>query len=381
MVSVAGVLPIVHGTLVGPVYAIDPTGKRSALWTTKYWTPEQWELLDCDVVQQGGRSCIPLLKTLVRGNTAVVMRGQIHNVADTLLRIYRIIGSSSRGLSKRRELFSHCLIALRHGHTLDIGATDVPKLPSRHDLKAIIESSHEVTTYAPAHLAWSLYTKVFEQIDVPPAIWLRQRFRDDVVDYAEPVLGVRLRIPPRVFIPDPGVLDLLLSAYFSPDGVLMRDMHNSVLFEPCTGSGILGVAAAMLGARRVVSTDIDPQSVECAQQNTDRLGLGQQISVELLDGVPDQGSYDILLTNPPWYDRNHERSSFLRRCLEDAGRKLLWRILIGAAQRGARVAYVFFGVDNPFAADHLLPAREWTTDRRWGGSRGVRLQRLVRREG
>lgn len=378
MVSVTGVLPMVHGTFVGPVYAIDPMGTRSALWTTKYWTPQRWEFLDCDAVHQGSRSCIPLLQTLVEGNAAIVLRGQIHAVAETLLRFYRIIASTSRGLSKRNELFSHCLIALRHGHTLDIGGSGVAKIPSLPSLKPIIESSYDVATYAPAHIAWSLYTGVLEQIETLPGIWLRQRFRSEVVDYVEPVLGVRLRIPPCVFVPDPGVLDLLLGAYFSPDGILMRDMRDSVLIEPCTGSGILGIAAAILGARCIVSTDVDPLSAECAQQNAERLGLRQRISVELIDGIPELGSYDILLTNPPWHDRDQERSSFLRRCLEDPGRKLLWRILSEAAQRDARVAYVFSGIDDPFTASRL-PVCEWTTDRRWGRSRGLRLQRLVRR--
>lgn len=372
-----GVLPDVRATLVGPVYAIDPTGRRCALWTTNYWTPRRWEFLDCNAGHQVSRSCLSLLEALVQGDTAVLMRGQIAPVAEMLLRFYDIIKSSSRGLSRRRELFSHCLVGLSHGKTVNISGIDAPKTSVLSELKTILDSSYDVPTYAPAHIVWSLYTKALEQLETPLDIRTQQHFRREVVDYSEPILGSRLRILPLVFIPDPGVLDLLLSAYFSPDSVLMNDILGSALIEPCTGSGILGIAAVMLGAHHVVSTDVDLSSVECARQNSKRLGFERQISVELIDGIPEHGFYDVLLTNPPWYDRDEENSLLYRRCLEDPGRRILCKILKQAALRRARIAYVFFGSDDPFAAERLTGG-EWTTDRRWGSPHGVRLQRLVR---
>ncbi|MGV9800810.1 HemK2/MTQ2 family protein methyltransferase [Mycobacterium sp. NPDC003449] len=68
----------------------------------------------------------------------------------------------------------------------------------------------------------------------------------------------------------------------------------------CTGSGVVAVAAAKLGARAVTALDISPDAVRCAQANAVaarvlvdvRLGPWHQA----LDGEP----YDIVVCNPPY---------------------------------------------------------------------------------
>jgi ribosomal protein L11 methyltransferase len=65
------------------------------------------------------------------------------------------------------------------------------------------------------------------------------------------------------------------------------------------GSGILAIAAAKLGAVRVVGVDIDPQAVEAACDNAARNAVRADFS--LSDDLPD-GTYDVvaanILTNP-----------------------------------------------------------------------------------
>jgi hypothetical protein len=228
---------------------------------------------------------------------------------------------------------------------------------------------------------------VFDQIEMPTSAWLRQRFSSETIDYTEPILGIHLRIHPRVFIPDPVVIDLFLGAYLSPEGILLNDIIDKSFIEPCTGSGILGLTVATLGARHVLSTDVDQSSAQCARFNVERLALRQRVVVEIADGIPSGGTYDILLSNPPWYDRegDQERSPIFRRCLEDPGRQLLGRILDESARRGTFVAYIFFGVDDPFTtagpSQEVQRFSRWRLDRRWGGSRGVRLQRLALHRG
>ncbi|MFA5081554.1 MAG: 50S ribosomal protein L11 methyltransferase [Hydrogenophilaceae bacterium] len=73
---------------------------------------------------------------------------------------------------------------------------------------------------------------------------------------------------------------------------------ETVLDYGC-GSGILAIAAARLGAARVVGVDIDPQAVQSARDNAEANG----VAAEFL--LPDQlqvGQYDVvvanILTNP-----------------------------------------------------------------------------------
>lgn len=72
---------------------------------------------------------------------------------------------------------------------------------------------------------------------------------------------------------------------------------KSVLDYGC-GSGILAVAAALLGARPVFGTDIDPQAVEAAQLNSRANGVGNEVAQYTPPaGLPPQATYDIVLAN------------------------------------------------------------------------------------
>lgn len=65
-----------------------------------------------------------------------------------------------------------------------------------------------------------------------------------------------------------------------------------------TGSGILAIAAALLGAEDVLAIDIDPLAVRTAQENVDMNALGNRVSVrqgDLLEGA--KGPYDFVVAN------------------------------------------------------------------------------------
>lgn len=80
----------------------------------------------------------------------------------------------------------------------------------------------------------------------------------------------------------------------------MRGGHAgcSVLDYGC-GSGILGIAAARLGAGEVVGIDIDEKAVEAARDNAER----NRVRLRLLhSATPIEDSFDVvvanILTNP-----------------------------------------------------------------------------------
>jgi ribosomal protein L11 methyltransferase len=71
-----------------------------------------------------------------------------------------------------------------------------------------------------------------------------------------------------------------------------------------SGSGVLGIAAALLGAKRVDAIDIDPAAVRATKENAGRNGTGRALQIRLgsLDGrwpfrfAPD-GRYDVVVAN------------------------------------------------------------------------------------
>ncbi len=79
-----------------------------------------------------------------------------------------------------------------------------------------------------------------------------------------------------------------LERWIQPDGVVL---------DLGTGSGILAIAATLLGARTVWACDNDPVAVEVAQENIERNVPGRVgLIVSSIDAVADQ-SADLLLCN------------------------------------------------------------------------------------
>ena len=63
------------------------------------------------------------------------------------------------------------------------------------------------------------------------------------------------------------------------------------------GSGILAVAAARLGARRVWALDIDPQALAATADNAARNGVADCLRVLPADGLPAAVAADLILAN------------------------------------------------------------------------------------
>ena len=64
-----------------------------------------------------------------------------------------------------------------------------------------------------------------------------------------------------------------------------------------TGTGILGIAAAMLGAKRVLGIDTDPVAVEVAGKNAELNGVADVFSVEGTELATIDEKFDLVLGN------------------------------------------------------------------------------------
>lgn len=67
------------------------------------------------------------------------------------------------------------------------------------------------------------------------------------------------------------------------------------------GSGILGIAAALLGADRVLALELDPWACRVARENAERNGVADRISVRAgvvtTDGLPTDAPFDGIVAN------------------------------------------------------------------------------------
>ena len=67
------------------------------------------------------------------------------------------------------------------------------------------------------------------------------------------------------------------------------DVKDKIVIDYGCGSGILGVAALLLGAKKVYATDIDPQAVLATQQNAELNGVLDRLYV----GLPEEFNEEL----------------------------------------------------------------------------------------
>ncbi len=64
-----------------------------------------------------------------------------------------------------------------------------------------------------------------------------------------------------------------------------------------TGSGILAIAAAALGARRVLACDIEEDACRIARQNAERNGVAERVEITARDLTALEGGFEVVLAN------------------------------------------------------------------------------------
>jgi len=112
-------------------------------------------------------------------------------------------------------------------------------------------------------------------------------------------LGARITVLPHVYVPsDQSVVDL-----FAENAA--PDLKDAEVLDMGTGTGVLALVAAKLGARRVVATDLNPKAVENARRNVEILGFQGKVDVreagDLFAPVAGE-TFDVIVFNPPWIE-------------------------------------------------------------------------------
>ena len=118
------------------------------------------------------------------------------------------------------------------------------------------------------------------------------------------------------------------------------------------GSGILGIAALKLGAKRVVGVDIDPQAIEASQANAKRNNVEGQIELYLPKDQPANFQADVVVANilaGPLADLKAVISSYVK-----PGGKLALSGILHSQAQGVIDAY-----SDEFSFDPVAEQDEW----------------------
>lgn len=77
-------------------------------------------------------------------------------------------------------------------------------------------------------------------------------------------------------------------------------VHGRRVVDLCTGSGVVAIAAARLGAQTVTALDICPHAVRCATANVLAAGVSVGVRLGSWSQALDDAPYDLVVCNPPY---------------------------------------------------------------------------------
>lgn len=137
-----------------------------------------------------------------------------------------------------------------------------------------------------AEADWVRLTQAqFAPIEISPKLWIVPTWHDTAANHA-----INLRLDPGVAFGTGSHPTTRLCL----EWLLAADLTNKTVLDYGTGSGILAIAAAKLGARAVVGVDIDPQAVAAAQYNAQANAV--QVECRTAD-APLHTVADVLVAN------------------------------------------------------------------------------------
>ncbi|MEI6970084.1 MAG: 50S ribosomal protein L11 methyltransferase [bacterium] len=139
-----------------------------------------------------------------------------------------------------------------------------------------------------------------------------------------PGLDAPITILPHVYVP----ADMSVPAMLREFAGLITGRR---VLDMGTGTGVLALLAAQLGAREVLATDSNPKAVENVRLNAQRLGMGYRVVVRgpanLFTGLTDE-RFDVIVFNAPWAEGDPQ--SLYDTAIYDPGRRVMEAFLESA---------------------------------------------------
>ena len=120
--------------------------------------------------------------------------------------------------------------------------------------------------------------------------WKNRQANGEIVEY----LGKNFVVLPNVFPPSNDSKVLVQN---------LPELNGKAVLDVATGCGVIAVFAALKNARNVTAVDINPNAVQCAQQNAINHEVQDRVEVQLsdlFDQVSKYTRFDVITVNLPF---------------------------------------------------------------------------------
>lgn len=131
-----------------------------------------------------------------------------------------------------------------------------------------------------------------------------------------------------------------------------RDLRGKTVLDVGAGSGILALAAELLGASEAYGIDTDPTTVRVANANAEANGLRAKFAVGTLGTVPLKAHYDVIVANL-YAELHAELFQAYADLLPSTGNLYLTGIL------ATKAGLVRHAIPDSLSLNHIETAGEW----------------------
>jgi ribosomal protein L11 methyltransferase len=139
------------------------------------------------------------------------------------------------------------------------------------------------------------------------------------------------------------------------EDILLKDrsIRKWRVLDVGTGTGILGISCAKLGAESVVGADIDPKAVEIARKNVTINGVEDRVRIVNRDVRKMKGAFDLIVANLTAETLLKLKSHLIS--LTDPGRYL---VISGIIEQNGRAVEEAFSTEN-MSLLKTIREKEW----------------------
>ncbi len=135
------------------------------------------------------------------------------------------------------------------------------------------------------------------------------------------VEGIKLKLHPEVYEPAEDSILLLKN---------LVDVKDKDVLEVGVGTGLISIACAKKGAKKVVGVDINPYAIKLAKENAKLNNVNVSFfESDLFENV--DGEFDVILFNPPYLptSENEKINNYLNYAFDGGknGREILDRFI------------------------------------------------------